>query len=173
MSGIAVVWGPEHESIVYYEVWRLRRILRRNKLDRDDAMQEGRMVLMHKLDKPFNLQRIIVRRGLCSWLRKAAKWSRVLRRHTMPTVSLDAPLHADQKERRVTFLDLLPAPVDTQPDVWLQQRFDALPPREREVLVRRQAGETLAEIGVHFSVSRARIQQLEARALERLAEGAV
>jgi RNA polymerase primary sigma factor len=54
-----------------------------------------------------------------------------------------------------------------------RELLDSLPPREREVLMRRYGlegdeDETLEEIGQSFSVSRERIRQIEAKALEKL-----
>ncbi|MEQ8370062.1 MAG: RNA polymerase factor sigma-32 [Alphaproteobacteria bacterium] len=56
---------------------------------------------------------------------------------------------------------------------WLHEALDHLTPRERRIIVRRFLGPektTLAEIGDDFGVSKERIRQIEAKALDKLRE---
>lgn len=50
----------------------------------------------------------------------------------------------------------------------VRDAVDTLPPREREVILRRLDGETLAQAGRSLGVSRERVRQIQARAHERL-----
>ncbi|HRK94778.1 MAG TPA: sigma-70 family RNA polymerase sigma factor, partial [Rhodospirillales bacterium] len=53
----------------------------------------------------------------------------------------------------------------------LRRALAELPERERHIVAERQLSEepkTLEELGVHFGVSRERVRQLEARALDKL-----
>lgn len=53
----------------------------------------------------------------------------------------------------------------------LAAALDTLRPRERQILIERQLSEapqTLEDLGVHYGVSRERVRQIEARALEKL-----
>ncbi len=54
---------------------------------------------------------------------------------------------------------------------WIAEALDRLSPRERQIIVSRFLGDkkiTLAEIGDTFGVSKERIRQIEARALEKM-----
>ncbi len=54
---------------------------------------------------------------------------------------------------------------------WLQEALDTLSERERKIITRRflkNDKSTLAEIGESFGVSKERIRQIEAKALEKL-----
>jgi RNA polymerase sigma-32 factor len=56
---------------------------------------------------------------------------------------------------------------------WIQQALDRLSPRERKIVERRflhEGKETLADIGDSFGVSKERIRQIEARALQKMKE---
>jgi RNA polymerase sigma-32 factor len=57
---------------------------------------------------------------------------------------------------------------------WIQQALDQLTPRERKIVERRflddDQKETLADIGDSFGVSKERIRQIEARALQKMKE---
>ncbi|MDV7134519.1 sigma factor-like helix-turn-helix DNA-binding protein [Williamsia muralis] len=53
---------------------------------------------------------------------------------------------------------------DLDADDWLSHAWISLPERDREVLVRRTAGETLDDIGADLGVSRERVRQLQKKA---------
>jgi RNA polymerase primary sigma factor len=103
---------------------------------------------------------------------------RVIGEMSLETLSLDAPVGEDGD----TSFGELVAGSEPMPDEILAKRrlveharelLDGLPAREREILERRYglvAGEeeTLEEIGRSCSLTRERIRQIEARALERL-----
>ena len=53
----------------------------------------------------------------------------------------------------------------------LTEALEALRPRERQILIERQLSETpktLEDLGLHYGVSRERVRQIEARAIEKL-----
>jgi RNA polymerase sigma-32 factor len=104
------------------------------------------------------------------------------RRLASPDVSLNAPRSTMEGEG-AEFMDLLvdetPSPealaATRQEDRFrsglLKQALASLPERERYILTERQLSEdpkTLEELGVHYGISRERVRQLEARALQRL-----
>lgn len=104
------------------------------------------------------------------------------RRLSAPDVSLNAPRSRDDAEG-AEFMESL---VDDSPSPeaqmaaseegdyrrgLLQQALATLPDRERNILTQRQLKEdpmTLEELGVVYGISRERVRQLEARALDRL-----
>ncbi|HSO43687.1 MAG TPA: RNA polymerase sigma factor RpoH [Rhodospirillales bacterium] len=97
-------------------------------------------------------------------------------------VSLNAPRRGDEQdggELIETLVDDAPSPetitANRQETAYrrglLRQALAELPERERHILAERQLSEepkTLEELGVHFGVSRERVRQLEARALDKL-----
>ena len=97
-------------------------------------------------------------------------------------VSLNAPRRNDDEEgaeMMETLVDEAPSPeasaANRQESVFrkglLRQALSELPERERFIVAERQLSErpkTLEELGVHYGVSRERIRQLEARALQKL-----
>ncbi len=104
------------------------------------------------------------------------------RRLASPDVSLNAPRSRDDDDG-AEFMDTL---VDdaadpevqaagrqesTQRHALLTRALAALPERERHILAERQLADepkTLEELGLHYGISRERVRQLEARALERV-----
>lgn len=104
------------------------------------------------------------------------------RRLSAPDVSLNAPRSRDDAEG-AEFMDSLvdesPSPEaqmaaseegDYRRDL-LNQALATLPDRERHILTQRQLQEdpmTLEQLGVVYGISRERVRQLEARALDRL-----
>ncbi|MDG4576765.1 MAG: RNA polymerase sigma factor RpoH [Defluviicoccus sp.] len=104
------------------------------------------------------------------------------RRLASPDVSLNAPRSRDDDDG-AEFMDTL---VDdaadpevqaagrqesTQRHALLTRALEALPERERHILAERQLADepkTLEELGLHYGISRERVRQLEARALERV-----
>ncbi len=97
-------------------------------------------------------------------------------------VSLNAPRRNDEEdggELMETLVDETPSPeaqaANRQEAAYrrglLRQALAELPERERKILAERQLSEepkTLEELGNHFGVSRERVRQLEARALDKL-----
>jgi RNA polymerase primary sigma factor len=103
---------------------------------------------------------------------------RVIGELALDPLSLDAPVGEDGDTK---FGDLLAGEEPTADDELARRRLvahtrellEGLTPREREVLERRYGldgdeDETLEEIGRSFSLTRERIRQIEARALEKL-----
>ena len=103
---------------------------------------------------------------------------RVIGELALDPLSLDAPVGEEGDTR---FGDLLAGEEPTADDELARRRLvehtrellDGLTPREREVLERRYGldgdeDETLEEIGRSFSLTRERIRQIEAKALEKL-----
>ncbi|MEP7126952.1 MAG: RNA polymerase sigma factor RpoD/SigA [Byssovorax sp.] len=103
---------------------------------------------------------------------------RIIGELALEPLSLDAPMSDDGD---ACFGDLLAGDSPMADDELAHRRLtehtrellDSLPAREREVLMRRYGlegdeDETLEEIGQSFSVSRERIRQIEAKALEKL-----
>lgn len=104
------------------------------------------------------------------------------RRLSSPDVSLNAPRSredSDGSEFLETLVDEAPSPEaqtaaheeETMRRQFLSQALAALPERERQIIVKRQLAEqpmTLEELGTAYGISRERVRQLEARALERL-----
>lgn len=97
-------------------------------------------------------------------------------------VSLNGPRRNDEEdggELMETLVDEAPSPeaqaAQRQETAYrrglLRQALAELPERERKILAERQLSEepkTLEELGTHFGVSRERVRQLEARALDKL-----
>jgi RNA polymerase sigma-32 factor len=98
-------------------------------------------------------------------------------------VSLDAPAHADGSEDDRTVIEVLPADepdpeqalTDGESTTLRRHRLQAalarLTPRERAVLERRYLADepaSLAELGREHGVTRERMRQIEAKALEKL-----
>jgi RNA polymerase sigma-32 factor len=97
-------------------------------------------------------------------------------------VSLNAPRRGEEQdgaELIETLVDDAPSPeavaANRQETAYrrglLQQALAELPERERHIVAERQLSEqpkTLEELGVHFGVSRERVRQLEARAMDKL-----
>jgi RNA polymerase sigma-32 factor len=104
------------------------------------------------------------------------------RRLSSPDVSLNAPRSredGDGGEFLETLVDEAPSPEaqtaaheeETMRRQFLSQALAALPERERQIIVKRQLAEqpmTLEQLGTAYGISRERVRQLEARALERL-----
>ncbi len=104
------------------------------------------------------------------------------RRLSSPDVSLNAPrgtIDGDGAEFIELLVDEGPTPEALAANkeegdfrhVLLQQALATLPERERHILAERQLSEqpkTLEELGLHYGISRERVRQLEARALQRL-----
>jgi RNA polymerase sigma-32 factor len=94
--------------------------------------------------------------------------------------SLNAACNADSEDAWQDFLvDTRPTPeeavitqnTEKQRTRWLKQALDALPSRERQIIVARKLSNssiTLEELGAKLGVSKERIRQLETRALERM-----
>lgn len=100
----------------------------------------------------------------------------VLAAHDQP-VRLDAPLHGgDHGRSDERILDNMPGPNGSPHDGAVKARnadlvhlaIAGLPPRQRTIMRRRMADETLAEIGRDMGITRERVRQLEAKAVGRL-----
>ena len=98
-----------------------------------------------------------------------------------PDLSLNAPIGMDDNdnEQMELLVDEQPTPEAAATDKLdraahtkqISAALDQLPPRERQIIVKRFLEDdktTLADIGTNFGVSKERIRQLEARALEKL-----
>ncbi|MCZ6605182.1 MAG: RNA polymerase factor sigma-32 [Alphaproteobacteria bacterium] len=98
-----------------------------------------------------------------------------------PDMSLNAPLGTEEDgAEQIDFLpDLQPTPeqatvksLDREAHGrMIEEALDELTPRERQIIIKRFLEEdksTLADIGTSFGVSKERIRQLEARALQKL-----
>ncbi len=99
-------------------------------------------------------------------------------------LSLDVP-QAGEDEGGQTWLDRLPDEGPATEDLvlsriedshrreWLVGAIRALPPREREIVIRRHLKDqpsTLLELGEELGISKERVRQLEERALDRMRE---
>ena len=99
--------------------------------------------------------------------------------------SLSAPVGEDSELSRI---DLLEDDRESQEDVLAQRQEAALDhrllhdaladlnERERDIIARRQLSEapvTLEDLGAHYGISRERVRQIEARALEKLKDAMV
>lgn len=99
-----------------------------------------------------------------------------------PDTSLNAPLTSDGEEGtgRIDYLvDAAPLPDEATEDlvdserrkIWLSQAMQALNPREQFILTRRRLEDdqvTLEDLGNKFGISKERVRQIEARAMEKL-----
>ena len=106
------------------------------------------------------------------------------RRLASPDVSLNAPRGRDEDDGAEFMDTLVDEAADpemqaagreesTQRHALLVRALAALPERERHILAERQLADqpkTLEELGVHYGISRERVRQLEARALERVTQ---
>ncbi len=104
------------------------------------------------------------------------------RRLSARDVSLNAPRRVDEEggaEMMETLVCEAPSPETVAANRQelafrkglLRQALAELPERERHIVAERQLSErpkTLEELGVHYGISRERIRQLEARALQKL-----
>lgn len=104
------------------------------------------------------------------------------RRLASPDVSLNAPRSRDDDDGAEFMDTLVDEAADpevqaagrqesTQRHALLTRALAALPERERHILAERQLADepkTLEELGVLYGISRERVRQLEARALERV-----
>lgn len=104
------------------------------------------------------------------------------RRLASPDVSLNAPRSRDDDDGAEFMDTLVDEAADpevqaagrqesTQRHALLTRALAALPERERHILAERQLADepkTLEELGLHYGISRERVRQLEARALERV-----
>ena len=132
----------------------------------------ARRELVQELGRDPTPEEIAERSGL------AIEKVRIIGELALEPLSLDAPMSDDGD---ACFGDLLAGDSPMADDELARRRLtehtrellDSLPAREREVLMRRYGldgdeDETLEEIGQSFSVSRERIRQIEAKALEKL-----
>ena len=99
-----------------------------------------------------------------------------------PDQSLNMAIGADESAEIQDFLaDPAPTPDEVAEresgkrarSAWIRQALDQLSPRERKIVERRflhEGKETLADIGDSFGVSKERIRQIEARALQKMKE---
>ena len=100
-----------------------------------------------------------------------------------PDQSLNTAIGSDESAEIQDFLaDTAPTPEEVAEDEsgrrartdWIQQALGQLSPRERKIVERRflddDHKETLADIGDSFGVSKERIRQIEARALQKMKE---
>jgi RNA polymerase primary sigma factor len=112
-------------------------------------------------------------------LRRAAQKVRKIMRIAQEPMSLEMPIGEDYGSQLGDFIEdeTIPGPVDAASKQLLKeqlrQALGVLSDREREVLEMRfglKDGQdnTLEEVGKHFSVTRERIRQIEAKALRKL-----
>lgn len=147
---------------LFFSLGRIKRTL--NVLDTGDLTPEDVTRVAEALDVPerdvINMNRRLGARDL----------------------SLNGPRRNDEDdggELMETLVDEAPSPealtAQRQETAYrrglLRQALAELPERERKILAERQLSEepkTLEELGTHFGVSRERVRQLEARALDKL-----
>jgi RNA polymerase sigma-32 factor len=147
---------------LFFSLGRIKRTL--NVLDTGDLSAEDVTRVAEALDVP---ERDVVNMN---------------RRLGARDVSLNAPRRGEEQdgaELMETLVDEAPSPeaitANRQETTYrrglLRQALAELPERERHILAERQLSEepkTLEELGVHFGVSRERVRQLEARAMDKL-----
>lgn len=147
---------------LFFSLGRIKRTL--NVLDTGDLSAEDVTRVAEALDVP---ERDVVNMN---------------RRLGARDVSLNAPRRGEEQdgaELMETLVDDAPSPeavaASRQESAYrrglLRQALAELPERERHIVAERQLSEepkTLEELGVHFGVSRERVRQLEARALDKL-----
>jgi len=147
---------------LFFSLGRIKRTL--NVLDSGDLSPEDVTRVAEALDVP---ERDVVN---------------MHRRLGARDVSLNAPRRSEEEdgsELMETLVDDSPSPealaAQRQETAYrrdlLRQALAELPDRERKILAERQLSEqpkTLEELGTDFGVSRERVRQLEARALEKL-----
>jgi len=87
----------------------------------------------------------------------------------MRTKARSLPLNVEWDELAPAVIAITdPEPSDEPDHGVILEKIAALPPRLQEIITRRLAGETLAEIGCSLGLSRERIRQLEQSAHQRL-----
>ncbi|MCU0892704.1 MAG: RNA polymerase sigma factor RpoH [Rhodospirillales bacterium] len=147
---------------LFFSLGRIKRTL--NVLDSGDLSAEDVTRVAEALDVP---ERDVVNMN---------------RRLGARDVSLNAPRRGEEQdgaELMETLVDEAPSPeavtANRQEAAYrrglLRQALAELPERERHIVAQRQLSEqpkTLEELGVHFGVSRERVRQLEARAMDKL-----
>ncbi len=147
---------------LFFSLGRIKRTL--NVLDTGDLSAEDVTRVAEALDVP---ERDVINMN---------------RRLGARDVSLNAPRRGDEQdgaELMETLVDDAPSPeavtASRQETAYrrglLRQALAELPERERHIVAERQLSEqpkTLEELGVHFGVSRERVRQLEARAMDKL-----
>ena len=147
---------------LFFSLGRIKRTL--NVLDTGDLSAEDVTRVAEALDVP---ERDVVNMN---------------RRLGARDVSLNAPRRGEEQdgaELMETLVDEAPSPeavtANRQEAAYrrglLRQALAELPERERHIVAERQLSEqpkTLEELGVHFGVSRERVRQLEARAMDKL-----
>jgi len=112
------------------------------------------------------------------WRRAAAKVRRIIRIAQEP-MSLETPVGSEDSSQLGDFIEdeTMPEPVETAARELLKEQvrhaLSVLTERERQVLEMRFGlldgkDYTLEEVGKHFSVTRERIRQIEAKALRKL-----
>ncbi|HYO87515.1 MAG TPA: RNA polymerase sigma factor RpoD [Candidatus Limnocylindrales bacterium] len=117
--------------------------------------------------------------GLQRKLRRAAQKVRKIMRLSQEPMSLEMPIGQEDNSLLGDFIedDKVPGPVDAASRQLLKEQIRSalgvLSEREREVLELRFGlidgqDHTLEEVGKHFSVTRERIRQIEAKALRKL-----
>lgn len=117
--------------------------------------------------------------GLQRKLRRAAQKVRKIMRLSQGPMSIDMPIGQEDNSLLGDFIedDKMPGPVDAASRQLLKEQIRSalgvLSEREREVLEMRFGlldgqDHTLEEVGKHFSVTRERIRQIEAKALRKL-----
>jgi len=185
----------EHRGLIKLVIDRHRyaapRI--RGSLQREDLVQAGYMGFL-RAAKTFDPAKGSWSTYACQWIRSAIgklicdhasdvripsnlQHARRKRGERMRALiaHLDAPLRSDGES---TLLDLLPAPEAESTDVEQKEakarlapllRAASLSERERDVLTRRFIrDQTLSTIANHFGLSRERVRQIEADALDSL-----
>jgi RNA polymerase sigma-32 factor len=147
---------------LFFSLGRIKRTL--NVLDSGDLSAEDVTRVAEALDVP---ERDVVNMN---------------RRLGARDVSLNAPRRGEEQdgaELMETLVDEAPSPeavtANRQEAAYrrglLRQALAELPERERHIVAQRQLSEqpkTLEELGVHFGVSRERVRQPEARAMDKL-----
>jgi RNA polymerase primary sigma factor len=167
-----------------YAAWWIKQAIKRALLNQGKPIRmpvhltatrtqvvRARRDLVQERGREPSLEEIAERSGL------SVEKVRMIGELALEPLSLDAPIG----EGDTRYGDLLPNGEPTPADALARRRLveqtrdllDSLNPREREVLRRRYGldgdeDETLEEIGQSFSLTRERIRQIEAKALEKL-----
>lgn len=165
----AILRGIDNSGLVRVPVHRLESIRNLRRMRRALSIELGRVASVRELADALE------------WEPEKVAYVEAL--SVLQIVPLDTPISRDGEH---TLADIMESPLPTPEELCFQSErslvveklLSALQPRQKEVLVRRfglvaDNDETLQEIGDDLAVTRERIRQIEARALERIKKLAV